>query len=269
MIPIFKMILACPNCPAKFKLPDGVDPIGKTFKCSSCEHQWIFTSQEDQETPKPESLQNQNNDDLEEPTESLGSLLGETIETEPELESSTLTAPKKEQTAPTILAIFNKRSLHIYNVVVCVLAICFYITAYFIDNSDEMSKSNANIYQLMDDIGLDPANGLKFTMVDCSISDIQASKDSEEQIEVEVKVIVTNTHPEPTTLHEIRFSVYNKEQKFVGDIQMEVDKLIAPGSSETIEGRLNRVPKDTMFVAIDFGGKLDLLLRNRKLIAKI
>lgn len=264
MIPVFDMILACPNCPAKFKLPEGINPVGRTFKCSSCEHQWVLA-----EEPKDSAPITSLESDSYEPAVSLGALLGKTNDSESEIDEPAFKDSLKNNSKPTILAFYQKKSYQILNCLVCVLAIIFCLASYFISHADKLWQKNPSVLEYMQDIGLAPSNLLKFELVDCTISDIQAAKDSEKQIEVEVKVIINNTGSDPAKLHNIRFSVYNKDQNFIGDLQMQMDKLIAPGASETIEGRLNRVPKDTMFVAIDIGGSLDLLLRNRKVIAKI
>ena len=42
---------------------------------------------------------------------------------------------------------------------------------------------------------------------------------------------------------------------------MDFMKKLEPGKHEVIEGRLNRIPKSTMFVAIEAGNKIETNIR--------
>lgn len=50
------MILVCPSCDAKFKIPDGAIPAeGRTVRCAKCKHSWHATPQQvmRKQAPKP------------------------------------------------------------------------------------------------------------------------------------------------------------------------------------------------------------------------
>lgn len=51
---ITAMILQCPSCSSKFKVPDGmIPPEGRVVKCSRCAHQWHATLSSEQAPPMP------------------------------------------------------------------------------------------------------------------------------------------------------------------------------------------------------------------------
>ena len=81
-------------------------------------------------------------------------------------------------------------------------------------------------------------------------------------MEVEVDVIVQNTSKHDQTLDNIRFSIYDEDKNFQGDLTMDLAKVIPAGTTEEIEGRLNRIPKSSVFVAIDIGNATDLVARH-------
>ena len=119
-----------------------------------------------------------------------------------------------------------------------------------------------SLQSMFDQVGLYNNEGLKLELVDCSISEIQSSQSNNDSIEIEVAVSVLNTSEQNKTLSSIRFSVYNIEREYVGQLVMPINLVLAPNKNTKVEGRLNRVPKNSFYVAVDFGNNLDLKILN-------
>lgn len=123
----------------------------------------------------------------------------------------------------------------------------------------------APLYQL---IHMQNTADLKLQMVDCTINKIDSASGDNKTVEIEVDVLIQNNSEEERHLDAIRFILYDIERNYLGDFIMDSHTIITPHEVHRVEGRLNRVPVDSYYVAIDIGNKVDMYVRNLNNIHK-
>jgi len=279
------MIIVCEKCESKFNIPDGaISQGGRTVKCSKCSHKWHqypIDNKETQSSPIIEpkaaiadtSPELANKDKLPDPQ--AISTIDKNEETEDQtstqaaqetkLSSNSTDDPVKKSINPRRFQadkipfyqnnfVFYTSSIIAAACFVFLLTMVFAFSHYSITSKVPIAQ---NLYNIM---GIYDTNGLELEWVDCTLSEIQSSSSDDESIEMEVEVSIANTAEVQKHLSTIRFTIYDIRRNYVGELIMDLQQNIAPGSSTNIEGRLNRVPKDSFFVAIDLGNKLDLKL---------
>ena len=276
------MIIVCPNCESKFKVPDGaLGSNGRTLKCSKCNHKWpqyplddspeepSLTTEngdsnatkttdhaktEERSIEKDENLQNQKSEDVE--TESPA-----TEAMESEESSETPPKPKKPRRYQAEKTPLYQNNFVYYGAWVatasCIIIFLTMVLAFKHDTVTRIVPVAQKVYDL---VGIFDTSGLKLELVDCTLNEIKSSSSDNESIEIEVEVSVANTSNAAKKLSSIRFTIYDIQRNYVGELKIDLKRLIAPGESTTVEGRLNRVPRDSFYVAVDFGNKMDLKL---------
>ncbi len=118
-------------------------------------------------------------------------------------------------------------------------------------------------------LGVVSNSALKITSVECKENDIEASNNSNHEHELWIKVEIFNAGDVGEMLHKMRFSVYDKDNNFLDELVMDADKEIAANQSESIEGRLNRIPADAMFIVLDIGTGAQIFIRDKNILSKI
>ena len=245
------MILVCPNCKAGFNVPENaIPPEGRHVKCSSCENVWI--AKNESSSSKTETLNK---------TEA-------TVSTEkPKSKSEPSTQPRYRPPAfqQPKLSFFERPSLVLLNKLAFGIALLSFLSTIALKNNETILKYSDYDPELgeliRDQFGIHENKGIKLLSVDCTVGKIQSARDDNQSTEVEVKIVIENTSKTPQILDVVHFTIFDKDRNNLGNFTMDFMKKLEPGKQEVIEGRLNRIPKSTMFVAIEAGNKLDTTLR--------
>ncbi len=256
------MIIICEKCSTKFNVPDSAIGVnGRTVKCSSCAHSWhVGGTAPVAPTPKP----------LETPAVTAVAPTPTNTETTPEAKFNLeeMKASPRRYIAPSA-PVYQKSFVYYGSMLAaCCAFFCFLAMAIVFHRTSIVHKIPA-LQSAFDLVGLYNNEGLKLELVDCTLSELQSSNSANGAIEIEVAVSVLNTSEQDRKLGRIRFSVYNIERDYVGELVMPLDLVLAPNKNTKVEGRLNRVPKDSFYVAIDFGNNLDLKILNPERMHKI
>ncbi len=269
------MIIICEKCSTKFNVPDSaIGANGRQVKCSSCAHTWLVKPEE-----KTIALPLNTSDP-------------ETLETTPapEVKVESITIPVKAHQEPTIeaesaprieikasgkrftmpsLPIYQRPIFYIGSILAACLAFISFISLSVLFHKEFLVTKIPTLQQGFNLIGMYDTSGLKLELIDCKISEIQSSKSDDNSIEVEVSVSILNTSEVDKKLGDVRFSVYDIERNYVGELIMKLDQTIPAQQNTKIEGRLNRVPKDSYYVAVDIGNKVEFKINNPDLMHKI
>ncbi len=253
------MIIICEKCSTKFNVPDhAIGPTGRQVKCSSCSHAWrVGGSAPEEITPQitEAPITNPTNSDADSNQEVKFNL------------DEMKAAPRRYITPST--PIYQKSAVYYGSTLAaCCAFFCFLAMAIIFHRTSIVSKVPA-FQTAFDLVGLYNNEGLKLELVDCTLSELQSSKSDDEAIEIEVAVSVLNTAEQDRKLGSIRFSVYDIDRNYVGELIMPLNLVLSPNKNTKVEGRLNRVPKDSFYVAIDFGNKIDLKILNPNRLHKI
>jgi predicted Zn finger-like uncharacterized protein len=261
------MIIICEKCSTKFNVPDSaIGASGRQVKCSSCTHSWLV---------KPEA-----------PIElTVIAQEPETLATAPEIKVESVTIPVKsiaetptatgeikathKRYVPPSTPIYQKSFIYYGSFVAAGIALVCFLAFAIVFHRIPLTNKIPALQSAFDLAGLYNNEGLKLEIVDCTISEVQSSKSDDNTIEIEVDVSVLNTSEQDRKLGDIRFTVYDIERNYVGELFMTLDLVIAPNKNTKVEGRLNRVPKDSFYVAIDLGNRLDLKILNPDIMHKI
>jgi hypothetical protein len=228
-----------------------ITPTGRKVQCSNCAHQWrVFLSTEGE--PVNEVIIQQTIESKAQETPSLAPKAKTySAHHKAKTQSSLANAPllKKTAIAASFLAL------------ILFLAINFLVQQAVIIDSMPFTKS---IYSAL---GLIHDEGIKLQSVDCKVSEV--SEQGSDLIELDVKVELINTAKTNQTISNVRFSVYDKEKNFLGDYTIEFNKTLSPQETESIEGRLNRIPNSAMFAIVDIGGPTEIKIRNLDYISHL
>jgi predicted Zn finger-like uncharacterized protein len=247
------MIISCPKCSAKFNVSDNaIGPAGRFVRCSSCQNEWVATNPNTATEPQPAPAN----------PKPQQTALEESIERK-------LHSPKtiKRYVAPTIPIyerVLPKFLLRIGTLTAVALLVSISLV-YFRGAIITKVPYSSGLYEFA---GSYENNEIKIIHIDGKIQDIQSAKNDFSETEVIIEVKVKNFSEGPMRLQIVRFSVFDKYRRFLGEYFMDMAKELAPGESTTIDGRLNRIPKETMFVAVDIGNKSDIYLRDLQSIVK-
>lgn len=223
------MIIECPNCNTKFELELNAPPFGKKMKCSECAYAWIYLPEESDEPPA-----------------SLQSII---TPTEVKIE-------KKEQPVamPTVKL---KAHIPIIASIVVFLLCCSTLLGF------NYARGHNAFW------GLLSTDNFKVLSVECKEASIESSNNSNSEIELWIKVDVFNSSNSLEVLKKMRLAVYDKDNNFLDELVMDIGKEVSPNSSELIEGRLNRIPANAMFIVVDIGNSSQIILRDRSILSKI
>lgn len=248
------MILVCPNCQASFNVPDNAIPAeGRNVKCSSCENIWIAKNESSTaESPSEKSIRSS----IKQPSE----------EVKTKAESGTQARYRPPSFQQPKLSIFERPSLVLLNKLAFSLICLAFISVIGLKHNEVILKYADYDPELGEiirtQLGIHENSGIKLLSVDCTVGKIQSAKDDNQSTEVEVKIVIENIAKTPQVLDVVNFTIFDKDRNNLGNFTMDFMKKLEPGKQEVIEGRLNRIPKSTMFVAIEAGNKLDTTLRH-------
>lgn len=298
------MIIVCSNCDTGFRVPDdSLTDQGRMVKCSVCDHEWIAKPQdavkeEEKPAPKGEEIKEANPIQTEavKKEEPVAQPVIEQAVQAPvppkqeEIKKEKIEEKKVEPAAKTVEAIENQKShlaqgerkrfvmpsRPIYEVPVAyytamAASILLFIGTFIaltIYNRVAIISSFPAATQMYQMLNMHNTADLKLQMVDCTINKVESSSNDSKIVEIEVDVLIQNNAAEERNLDAIRFVLYDIERNYLGDLIMESNAIIAPNELHRIEGRLNRVPVDSYYVAIDIGNKVDMYVRNLNNIHK-
>ncbi|MDF3047499.1 MAG: hypothetical protein K0R73_617 [Candidatus Midichloriaceae bacterium] len=273
------MILSCNNCGAKFKVPDSAIGInGRKVKCSACEYEWFQEGIKPQEEFYPqESVSPQEEVHFQESANFQEDFSQEHVKQDTQPTPRVMKEEpeqKKEEIKPTIRIpikpqeqkLYEKTWLMITFKVISMIALVVLAFILAVTYKKEIIKKFPNAVLFFDAIHLQDVSNLRFDFVDCTLNSENAENDASGQVELNVKVIAKNIGKSPQLLDAVRFSVYTKEKDFIGDYTMNLNKIIEPGKEEVIEGRLNHIPKEVMFVVIEMGNYFNLAVARQSAI---
>lgn len=243
------MILVCPNCKASFSVPDTAIPAGgRNVKCSSCENVWLAKKESQSSVPNSES--------------NSGTIKQDS---KPKPSSNTQARYRPPAFQQQKLRFFEKPSLVLLNKLAFAITLLLFISMIALKYNKPLLKYSDYDPEIGDFIrnhlSLHKNNGIKLLSVDCTVGKIQSARDDNQSAEVEVKIVIENTSKTPQILDVVHFTIFDKDRNNLGSFTMDFMKKLEPNKQEVIEGRLNRIPKSTMFVAIEVGNKLDTKLR--------
>lgn len=243
------MIITCPQCSSKFNVSDTLVTVaGRKVKCSNCAHEWRVRLSDS------------------------GEVLNEELEVAP---PAVMQAPSQAQPSlspdvkpyrsrgvvKTEPRFYEKRSVMRLAVSSFVLSFILLATVLFVSKQDSIVSALPFMKSVYIMAGLHDEPGIKVKSIDCTVSENEGKATN--LIELEVKLELINVLDINQSIDAIRFSVYDQERRLLGEYMMEPNKVLAPQMTEVIEGRLNRIPKETMFVMVDVGGTTEIILRNR------
>lgn len=276
------MIIVCSSCDSSFRVPNGsISPEGRFVKCSVCDHEWIV---------KPSDVINEDSDKTPEPQVTIQKQ--EELKQEATAEAPTIQEKQKEEVQQPVIKeeakpeikvaekpkdtkiktevkrfVIPKKPIHERNIpyygsmVASILATLLFFGSLLIYKREELSHSVPSLQKVFNLISMEDTSEIKLEMVDCTLRQLQSASDNNKLIEVEVDVMLINTAQTPKTLDSIRFSIYDIERNFIGELIMDAKAEILPNEKHRIEGRLNRVPIDSFYVAVDIGNTTDLFIR--------
>ncbi len=257
------MIIICEKCSTKFNVPDGaIGEAGRQVKCSSCAHTWHVVG-----VPVTESKSEQAETKVEAapvvttPVEALKEEEQIKPIAAPAHNHDEMKASPRRFVAPST-PLYQRAVVYYGSMLAASLAIICFVSMSIVFHRTLIVHKIPSLQAIFDQVGLYNNEGLKLELVDCSIREIESSNASDDSIEIEVAVSVLNTSEQDRKLSSIRFSVYNIEREYVGQLVMPISLVLAPNKNTKVEGRLNRVPKNSFYVAVDLGNNLDLKILN-------
>lgn len=252
------MIISCPKCETKFNVPDSaITAEGRKVKCSSCDESWI---------QKLEAAQD------EAPEQAY---VEPVMESSPEqdLDNSSRRAAIRASSTGKKIAEYPSISWYDISYVrwflgaVTACGIVFLIGVELLVNRPAIISAVPFMKDAYESLHLHDSDGVKFELIDCTVSEIKSSKNDDDSVELDVKVVMKNVASNPQLLDSLRFSMLSKDKEFLGDYTIQYDKMIAPSEAETVEGRLNRIPREAMFVIIEIGNYSEIIMRDPSIIA--
>ena len=256
------MILACAQCSAKFKVPDGaIGAGGRIVRCSACQHEWL-------QAPLDWNTETSSSQQKQDPTGEQHNVELKAIAAHQEeaiaRRHTRATRPShvEEEGQPFYsrwYILFLMRGMLICALIFLGFMSCLIYRPAILAAAPQLKV----VYEVL---GLQDIENVRFEMIDCTLSQNQTvSTNAEpEKVELSVKVIIRNAGQEDKKLDAVRFSIYTKDREYLGEYTMYLHKTIAAQAEETIEGILNRVPKDVTFVIIEMGNVFDIAVRSQR-----
>lgn len=266
------MIIICEKCSSKFNVPDSaIGENGRKVKCTNCAHTWhqmpegVAAPEAAAKESKPVeasiATQPEENKKAEKPAKQEKAAVNDSDEASKEDKATLPHKMPRRFEAPKVP--FYQKSVFYYgsSIAACV-AFIVVLGLFTVLQRDRITHFFPDAQSLYDMAGLYDNSGIKLELVDCTISDIEASKSDDNTIEIEVEVSVLNTTDKTKTLSDIRFTVYDIERNYVGELIMPIKLHLESQKNTTVEGRLNRVPKNSFYVAVDLGNEIDIKILN-------
>lgn len=233
------MIIICPNCESKFRVSKGaIGANGRFVRCSSCSHEWVAHIQS---AAQPEI-----------PVSKIGKLKPPTNKKFTRIENSPLNTQSANHRA------HNKFALRLIFYFFAVMTIVALLGLNFIIHREFLSAHAPWLQEVYSKLSLYNKTALKLEDLDCY--KIEGTGYNEEAIELDVTATIKNISHTPQKLSYVRFTLYNEQKHKLGTLTLNAEKIIAPGESFKIEGKLNQVPHDSKYIAVGFGNMLDLYL---------
>lgn len=250
------MILVCPNCQASFNVADDAIPAtGRNVKCSSCENIW-FTFHE----PSQPISNSVTRNEVEAPKSE-----DSVKKSEHARSTNTRTRSRPPAFQQPKLSFFERPSFVILNKLLLITGVMFFFLCLGLRHNEILLKYADYDPELgefiRETLGLHENIGIRLVAVDCTVGTSNSNKSSEHYNVVEVKIIIENTSKSAQILDAVSFTVFDKDSNNLGTFVMDFMKTLDPGKQEIIEGRLNRIPKSAMFVAIQSANNIDITLR--------
>jgi len=261
------MIISCPKCSSQFNVPDSaITAEGRKVKCSDCSESWIqkldgieeiatITNKSSEQSAEAEKKANEAND----------SELAEKAARRAAIRASSTGVVLSEY---PYLPLYERWYVKYPSMIAAFASILFFAVVALIANRQAVTNVMPSSQYVYDMVDLHQWKDIKFEMIDCTVSEIKSSKNEDNSVELEVKVVMRNTSDQPQLLDAVRFTVFSKDKEHLGDYTVHYQKTIPAEGEETIEGRLNRVPRDTMFVVVEMGNRLEIMLRDPYDVAK-
>ena len=255
------MIISCPKCSSQFNVPDSaITAEGRKVKCSDCSESWI------QKLDGVEEIKVAVPQKEEKKVDSVN---------EAELaEKAARRAPIRASSTGVVLSeyphlpLYERWYVKYPSMIAAFASIVFFALVALIANRPAVTNIIPSSQYVYDMVDLHQWKDIKFEMIDCTVSEIKSSKNEDDSVELEVKVVMRNTSDQDQILDAVRFTVFSKDKEHLGDYTVHYQKTIPAEGEETIEGRLNRVPRDTMFVVVEMGNRLEIMLRDPYDVAK-
>ncbi len=235
------MIIICPNCESKFRTPKGaIGSNGRFVRCSSCSHEWVAHAQATQQADSS--------------VDKIGKLKP------PANKKIAPTENRRSNTQSAKNRIYDKFVFRWAFYFFAVISVVALLGLNFIIHREFLVAHAPWLQEVYNELRLYNNNALKLEAIDCH--EIEGTRHNERLIELDVASAIKNTSLSPQKLSYVRFTLYNEQKKNLGTLTLSAKEIIAPGESFKIEGKLNQVPHDSKYIAVDFGNILDLYLRD-------
>jgi predicted Zn finger-like uncharacterized protein len=245
------MIITCPNCDTNFKVQaDVITADGRFVRCSNCNHEW---------------LEQGDNTSLHLPSESPQLDAASTLTTNAQSE-----LPSSEKVKPEQIPFLRRKHMRYLTPILAAKLVFIFMSLLAIYYHEQIIEKLPLTEQWYADLGI----------IDCPIKLEQASfivhkedmsmeDRTAKDMGVDVKVIVRNNSKSGQRLGTVSFIVYDTNKNFIDKVTMNYDKVIAPNNTMNIEGRLNGVPKNAGFVALDFANNTHVVAGNLNAIDRL
>lgn len=247
------MIITCEICSVKFNVSvDALGKNGRIVRCSNCNHEWFETAQTDI-LKADDKIK----------VENTAAVVAPNVEEKSPAKDLTVNVNKLNDFKDSLPNKSDK--LMTFMKVITILLIITLIISGVILHQDKLTKIIPEMRHFYKFIQLNQADNLKFTIIDCTLK----NQNSDHTVELDVQLVIKNISERQQRLDSIRFSTYSKDRIYLGEFVMQINKSISAGRDETIEGVLNRVPKEVAFIGIELGGALDFTLRSPSQLLKV
>ncbi|MFI4983644.1 MAG: zinc-ribbon domain-containing protein [Rickettsiales bacterium] len=273
------MIICCDQCDTEFNVPsEAIGPEGRAVRCSKCAHEWIAHNP-DLPTPEPVVTAEASVAEPQvqeaprvEPYQQEEELLirpaykAETKETIP-AKPNVHRAPARRYEMPKT-PIYDKPFIYGFAKFAAIASCALFLITCSLYYHESLIRKFSWLEKPFQAVGLYINHDLKLESVDCKINKVDTADNFTDLIEVEVVVSIKNLTDTPQILPVVRFSLFDVDKTFIGELALPINTVVPPGESTKVEGRLNRVPENSYFVGIDLGDKFDVVMRNPQLLFK-
>ena len=247
------MIITCEICSVKFNVSaDALGKNGRIVRCSNCNHEWFQVAQTSV-SKAPDEVK----------IDSAISAVAPNVEEKSPAKDLTVNVNKLNDFKDSLTNKSDK--LMTFMKVITILLIITLIISGVILHQDKLTKIIPEMRHFYKFIQLNQADNLKFTIIDCTLK----NQNSDHTVELDVQLVIKNLSDIQQRLDSIRFSTYDKNRVYLGEFIMLINKTVDAQKDETIEGVLNRVPKEIAFIGIELGGALDFTLRSPSQLLKV
>lgn len=233
------MIIICPNCESKFKVSkDAIGPSGRFVRCSSCSHEWLAQAKSALKTSAKE------------PIGKLKPQAHKKIELSDDKQVKAEIKNKRFYDYPAVRYIaYFIAAISITLLVLFNLAI----------HREYLVSYAPWLQDVYNECSLFDNHALKLEIVRCKEEGVINNDSS---VVLEVESIIKNISNVPQKLSTVRFTLFDDHRKTLGSLELNVDKTIAANDSFKLDGKLDQVPQNSRYIAVDFGNTLDLFFRD-------